>query len=152
GPAQVRLKWPNDVLAGGRKLAGLLVEGQLRGDAVQALVAGVGLNVGAWSFPDEIAERATSLALLGARELGREALAAELIAAIGDAAARFEAGRLAPFGADLDRLDALRGRRVTVGEVAGVAAGIDGEGRLLVRDDGGALRAVVAGEVSVLPG
>lgn len=149
GAAEVRVKWPNDVLAGGRKLAGVLVEGQIRGDAVQALIAGVGLNVHARSFPAELEGRATSLALLGAGDLHREALAAALVLAIEEATARFEAGRLSPFEGELARLDGLRGRRVAIGDVTGTAAGIDGEGRLLVRGDDGSVRPVVAGEVSV---
>jgi BirA family transcriptional regulator, biotin operon repressor / biotin---[acetyl-CoA-carboxylase] ligase len=152
GRAPVRVKWPNDVLAGPegarRKLAGVLVEGQLRGAEVSSLVAGVGVNVHAASFPPEIADRATSLALLGAAP-DRSHLAALLLAAIGAAAARFEEDRLASFSADLARLDALRGAPVEVSGVRGTAAGIDADGRLLVREAGGALTAVVAGEVTL---
>ncbi|MGK3964727.1 biotin--[acetyl-CoA-carboxylase] ligase [Sorangium sp. So ce118] len=150
--AEVRLKWPNDVLVGGRKLAGILVEAQLRGDAVSSVIVGVGLNVHASTFPPELAARATSLALLGIDDVPRELLAAELLQALGDAAARFEAGRLAPFAEDLARLDWLRGRRVDVAGVTGVAAGIDPEGHLLIHGADGVLRAVAAGEVSVLAG
>jgi BirA family transcriptional regulator, biotin operon repressor / biotin---[acetyl-CoA-carboxylase] ligase len=148
----VRLKWPNDVLAGGRKLSGILVEGQLRDDGVSSLVVGVGLNVGARSFPPEIEDRATSLALLGCDELSRELLAAALLSAIGDASARFEVDQLDPFAEDLARLDWLRGRCINVGGVAGVASGIDVDGHLLIRTAEGAIRAVAAGEVSVLLG
>lgn len=148
--AEVRLKWPNDVLAGGRKLAGILVEAQLRGDSVSSVIVGVGLNVHASSFPPELSERATSLAMLGIDDVPRELLAAELLQAIGDAAARFEAGKLAPFAEDLARMDWLRGRRVEVAGVAGIAAGIDPEGHLLIRGEDGVLRAVAAGEVSVI--
>jgi BirA family biotin operon repressor/biotin-[acetyl-CoA-carboxylase] ligase len=119
---------------------------------VQGLVAGVGLNVHARSFPSEIEGRATSLALLGRGEARREVLAAELLHAIGVAVARFEASRLAPFAGELARLDGLRGRRIAIGGARGTAAGVDGEGRLLVRGDDGAVRAVAAGEVSVLLG
>ncbi|WP_438019693.1 biotin--[acetyl-CoA-carboxylase] ligase [Sorangium sp. So ce315] len=150
--AEVRLKWPNDVLAGGRKLAGILVEAQLRGDAVSSVIVGVGLNVHTSSFPPELSARATSLALLGAGGVPREVLAAELLQALGDAAARFEAERLAPFAADLARMDWLRDRRVEVAGVSGVAAGIDADGHLLVRGADGVLRAVAAGEVSVSSG
>ncbi|WP_437839031.1 biotin--[acetyl-CoA-carboxylase] ligase [Sorangium sp. So ce1153] len=153
GPAaEVRLKWPNDVLVGGRKLAGILVEAQLRGDAVSSVIVGVGLNVHASSFPPELSARATSLAMLGIDDVPRELLAAELLQALGDAAARFEAGRLAPFAEDLARLDWLRGRRVDVAGVTGVAAGIDPEGHLLIHGADGVLRAVAAGEVSVIAG
>ncbi|WP_434046995.1 MULTISPECIES: biotin--[acetyl-CoA-carboxylase] ligase [Sorangium] len=153
GPlAEVRLKWPNDVLVGGRKLAGILVEAQLRGDSVSSVIVGVGLNVHTSRFPPELSARATSLAMLGIDDVPREVLAAELLQALGDAAARFEAGRLAPFAEDLARMDWLRDRRVEVAGVAGVAAGIDAEGHLLVRGGDGVLRAVAAGEVSVTSG
>ena len=146
----MKLKWPNDVIAGGRKLAGVLVEGQLRGDAVQSSIAGVGLNVHARRFPAEIEHRATSLALLGCAGARREVLAAELLLALEEACARYEARRLAPFAGDLERRDWLRGRRVSAGEAVGIAAGIDEEGRLLLRGEDGVVRAVVAGEVTVL--
>ena len=103
------------------------------------------------AFPDDLAARATSLALLGAEGLDRAAIAAELLAAIGGAAARYEADRLASFLPDLARLDGLRGARVEVAGVRGVAEGIDAEGRLLVRREGGAVAAVVAGEVVLDP-
>jgi BirA family biotin operon repressor/biotin-[acetyl-CoA-carboxylase] ligase len=147
--AAVQLKWPNDVLVDGRKIAGVLVEGQIRGEALQSLVVGVGLNVRARRFPEEIQGRATSLALLGA-EPPREELAADLLAALGEGAARFEGDGLAALAGELARRDWLRGRRVTVGEIAGEAVGLDAEGRLLVRTDDGALCPVVAGEVSVV--
>jgi BirA family biotin operon repressor/biotin-[acetyl-CoA-carboxylase] ligase len=154
--APVWVKWPNDVLAGPatarRKLAGVLVEGQLRGAEVSSLVAGVGVNVHAPSFPEELAARATSLARLGAPALDRSVIAAQLVAAIGAAVACFEDDRLGSFRADLERLDALRGARIEVVGAYGTAAGIDGEGRLLLRGDGGAITAVVSGEVTLPPG
>jgi BirA family biotin operon repressor/biotin-[acetyl-CoA-carboxylase] ligase len=149
-PAEVKIKWPNDVIAGDRKLAGVLVEGQLRGDAVQSLIAGVGLNVHTRHFPAELEHRATSLALLGCAGARREVLAAELLLALEEACARYEARRLAPFADDLARRDWLRGRRVSAGEAIGIAAGVDEEGRLLLCGDDGAVRSVVAGEVTVL--
>lgn len=154
--APVRVKWPNDVLAGplperglARKLAGVLVEGQLRGTEVTSLVAGVGLNVHARSFPAELASRATSLASLGAEGLDRSAIAAALIAAVGAAVARYERDRLASFLADLERLDGLRGVEVDVAGVCGTASGVDAEGRLLVRGPCGIVP-VVSGEVALL--
>jgi BirA family biotin operon repressor/biotin-[acetyl-CoA-carboxylase] ligase len=60
-----RLKWPNDVTVGGRKLAGILVESRVTADGIEAAVGGVGLNVAyrRRDFPKEISERATSLAM-----------------------------------------------------------------------------------------
>jgi BirA family transcriptional regulator, biotin operon repressor / biotin---[acetyl-CoA-carboxylase] ligase len=150
--AEVRIKWPNDVLAAGLKIAGVLVEGQLRGAEVVSLVVGVGVNVRSRAFPEEIAARATSLGLLGCLDLDRATLAAELLAALGDAISRFERERLQGFAAALARRDALRGRRVAVGGISGTAAGIDAEGRLVIRGDGGEITAVFSGDVLPLPG
>ncbi|EYF00286.1 biotin--[acetyl-CoA-carboxylase] ligase [Chondromyces apiculatus] len=144
----VGLKWPNDVLVEGKKVAGVLVEGQSRGEMLHSLVVGVGLNVRARELPEEIAHRATSLAMLGV-QASREELAAELLARLGEAVSRFEAEGLVAFGAEIGRRDWLQGREIEVGEVAGVASGIDAEGRLLVRSAEGTLQAVAAGEVSV---
>jgi BirA family biotin operon repressor/biotin-[acetyl-CoA-carboxylase] ligase len=145
--AIVAVKWPNDVLAGGRKLAGVLVEGQLRGNAVSSLIVGLGVNVHAGEFPPELAARATSLALLGTASRDRSALAAQLILAIEAAVRRFETERLAGFLPAIARRDALLGREVEVAGVRGVAVGIDAEGRLLVRGERGDVTAVVSGEV-----
>jgi BirA family transcriptional regulator, biotin operon repressor / biotin---[acetyl-CoA-carboxylase] ligase len=62
---QTRLKWPNDVTSGGRKLAGILVESRVTAEGIEAAVGGVGLNVAYQQdeFPEEIARRATSIAI-----------------------------------------------------------------------------------------
>jgi BirA family biotin operon repressor/biotin-[acetyl-CoA-carboxylase] ligase len=149
-PAPIQIKWPNDVLAAGRKIAGVLVEGQLRGAEVVSLVVGVGVNVKTRDFPEELAARATSLARLGCLDLDRATLAAELLAALGAAIARYEKERLSGFAAALARRDALLHRRVEVGGVVGVAAGIDAAGQLLIRGEGGAITPVSSGEVLAL--
>jgi BirA family biotin operon repressor/biotin-[acetyl-CoA-carboxylase] ligase len=141
------IKWPNDVLVAGRKLAGVLVEAQLRGPDVTSVVVGVGLNVATARFPDDLADRATSLALLGAAPLSRSALAARLLAELGRVAARYAEGGLAPFHDEIVARDALRGRAVEVGAVRGVGAGIARDGQLLVRDPAGAVHPVASGEV-----
>ena len=60
---KVLCKWPNDILCGGQKIAGILLEGSLAGDQVDSVIVGIGVNVNQSQFPDEIASRATSLAL-----------------------------------------------------------------------------------------
>jgi BirA family biotin operon repressor/biotin-[acetyl-CoA-carboxylase] ligase len=147
GGTQVALKWPNDVLANGRKIAGVLVEGQLRGDRVASLVVGIGLNVATRVFPTELEGRATSLALLGARELDRSSIAAALIAEAGRVASIYEGAGLAPLLREIRDADFLRGRWVEAGGLTGVAAGIDDAGRLLVQDAAGVVHAVASGEV-----
>ena len=144
--AIVAVKWPNDVLAGGRKLAGVLVEGQLRGSEVSSLIVGVGLNVHATSFPpDSRHARPRSRSSASRRDRDRSALAAELILAIG-AAVRASRRSASSFLAAIARARRALRARVDVAGVRGVAAGIDAEGRLLVRGEGGAVTAIVSGE------
>ena len=145
-----QIKWPNDLYVVGKKLAGVLVESQLQGERLQAVVVGVGLNVASRDFPPEIAPRATSLALLGARGVEREPLLQALLNAI---AARLDAYQRTGVAGILDELnaaDALRGKRVRVDAQVGVGRGLDEQGRLLLEDDTGVLHAVIAGTVELL--
>jgi BirA family biotin operon repressor/biotin-[acetyl-CoA-carboxylase] ligase len=146
-PRSVRVKWPNDVWIGDRKIAGILVEAQTRGGELSSIVVGVGVNVAGRSLPDEIASIATSLVLEEGTALDRGRIAAELVVGIVEAITRFEREGLAPFLAELRSKDALFGHAVRANDVDGVAEGIDDEGRLLVRSDEGTLTAVVAGHV-----
>ncbi|MDC3984832.1 biotin--[acetyl-CoA-carboxylase] ligase [Polyangium jinanense] len=142
------VKWPNDVLVDGKKLAGLLVETALRGGAIDAVVAGIGLNVHASSFPEELASRATSLHVLGGRGLDRSSIAARLLVEIGRTVRVFEANGLDPFLAELDHRDVLRGVPIDVSGISGTAAGIDREGYLRVITSDGATHRIGSGSVT----
>lgn len=145
--APVQVKWPNDVLVGGRKLAGVLVESQLAGGALSAVVVGVGINVAMRELPEEIRGIATSLALLGAADLDREALLVELLDALARRVSAYERAGLEPMLEELRRHDALLGTRVHIEGVSGVARGIDRDGALLVEDDSGARHRILSGTV-----
>ena len=147
-----RIKWPNDVLVGGRKIAGVLIETDLAGEAVKYALVGMGVNVNfdPAAVP-EIADIATSVR----RELGRDGSREEVLAALLNA---FEARYTealkgdAAFRAWRSRLETL-GRRVraTLGERVeeGVAEDVDAEGSLLIRRDDGSLATVEAGDVTL---
>ena len=143
------LKWPNDVLVGGRKLAGILCE--RFGDSV---IAGVGVNVGEREFPSDIADRATSLSLL------LPAGAVPSVDEVRDAvlerlAANLPAWRERGLAAHLPRLaarDCLAGREIAVlrtdgdAEPArGACGGIAEDGSLIVSGE-----RIYAGEAHVL--
>lgn len=133
------LKWPNDVLLDGRKVAGILVEGRPQ---ERWAVVGIGLNVALApdDFPPELAPRATTLGLEpSAIEPTLRSLLAQLERWVGAA----EQEVLEAFGAR----DALRTHQVSWSGGAGVAAGIDGDGRLLVDAGDGRRVALDAGEV-----
>jgi len=158
-PGAVEIKWPNDVLLGGRKTSGILMEMGAEATRVAHLVLGIGvnLNVDRSSFPDEFRALATSLSTHRGAPVDRIDFAARLydtLEAVLDLHAQdgFEAVR--------PRFEArfrMRGRRVRVVDAVsggaapleGVAAGIDADGALVVeRADGGRTR-VVAGDVTI---
>jgi len=136
GDAQI--KWPNDVLLSGRKVAGILVESRLQ---ERWAVVGIGLNVALrdTDFPPDLRDRAGTLGLdPSAIEPTLDALLRTLERRLaGDAGAVLEAVRAR---------DALLGREVRWGGRVGTGAGIDEDGRLAVRTDDGEVR-LDAGEV-----
>lgn len=143
------LKWPNDVLLGGRKVAGVLCE--VAGE--EALVAGVGFNVKQrlGDFPAELRERAVSLEMAAGRAVSRGQLAGALLREMRQLLARPPLRLQGPVASEIARRDALVGAVVQVeGGVCGTARGIDASGRLLVEALPGSLMAVSAGSVSVV--
>ena len=145
-PPADAIKWPNDVWIDGRKVAGILIEG--RPQAGWA-VLGIGLNVATApdEFPADLRDTATSLRAAGApgAESPRDALGALMPV--------LDAWLDAPADAVLNEWrerDALRGRRVEWSGGSGIAAGVDGDGSLLVETDGG-LQALRSGEVHLGP-
>jgi BirA family biotin operon repressor/biotin-[acetyl-CoA-carboxylase] ligase len=147
-PEDVAIKWPNDVLCGGRKIAGILVESRMSA-TVEAVVVGIGVNVRMRDLPPDIATIATSLSLLGDPSPNREALLAEILAAFEQRLGRFEVTGLSSMSSELNAHDALRGRAVKVGDVSGDGAGIGEEGALLVRDARGVVHRVMSGTVEL---
>ena len=140
-PLPATIKWPNDVLVEGRKLAGILVEGRPQEGWA---VLGLGLNVTTAEFPGELAGRATSLRLAGV-ETGREEVLRDLLRQLAAWLSRPLDDVLEAWRAR----DTLRGRRVRWRGGEGTAAGVDAAGALLV-DTGDGRQALQAGEVHLL--
>ena len=139
----VRLKWPNDVLVEGRKVCGILCE-----RCGECVIAGIGVNVNQAVFPDEIADRATSLALSAGKQTPvvavRDAVLDELEGLLG----RWRCAGFASLWDEISRLDFLKGRSVAVlrtdddkAPLAGICGGIRADGALDVAGE-----AVFAGE------
>ncbi|MGD1216315.1 MAG: biotin--[acetyl-CoA-carboxylase] ligase [Terriglobales bacterium] len=150
----VDLKWPNDLLLGGKKFCGILTEMNAEATRVRHLVVGVGINVNQVKFPAELREIATSLRIETGTEWSRVELCAALLKSLDreyqslveDAGARdailrrFEESSLS-----------VRGRKVTIEEsdgLAGVTEGLDERGFLRIRTAEG-LRTVVSGTVKI---
>ena len=140
-----RLKWPNDVVIEGRKLAGILVESRLTGSGT-VVVVGIGINVAQARFSAELAERATSLRLTTGRGLDREALLAVLLEEFAAWRGRLETHGFAAIRAAWKARSATLGAVVRVAGLRGRAVDLDADGALVI-DDGLGRHRVVAGEL-----
>jgi BirA family biotin operon repressor/biotin-[acetyl-CoA-carboxylase] ligase len=146
------IKWPNDLLVGRRKLAGILAEAVAApASPIHSVILGYGINVAPSAYPPELQERATSLESELGRPIDRPALCASTIVAIANRYDDLLEGR---FDAILDawraRAPGSQGARVSweaaAGRQSGITAGIDQLGALLVRV-GDRVDRIVAGEV-----
>ncbi len=151
----VRLKWPNDLWVDGRKLGGILV--QLRNHPPGcAAIIGMGLNV---HMPEEAARRIDQawcdLSQLGHGIMSRNDVAAHVLGALLPALHRFDEEGLSPFLSRWQALDALHGKPVRVmdgmQQFEGICLGIDGNGALRLRGEGGQERSFHGGEASLRP-
>ena len=149
------LRWPNDLLAGRRKLGGVLTEMHAEATRVRFVVIGVGINVHQRAFPAELAGAATSVAMEAPGvDLSRQRLLIALLRSLDRQVHTLAGSEAAGQKALLERLEAgstwVRGKRVVVGEetlFAGVTEGLDGRGFLRVRTEAGELRTVLSGRV-----
>jgi BirA family biotin operon repressor/biotin-[acetyl-CoA-carboxylase] ligase len=163
GEPRLCVKWPNDVVCQGAKLAGILIESRSDGRGGIGIVLGLGINVSALDF-EPAAGRATSLALLGAEPQGLEleSLLVDVLLALEQLVPRVLSGQLSQIMNELRAVDALLGRRVRVtdasgdelsgalaGTVTGVACGLSDRGELEIETVSGVLR-VRSGHVLAL--
>ncbi len=152
--AKVAIKWPNDIVVGGRKICGILTEMSLEMDTISHVVIGVGINVHRQEFAPEIAPKATTLEDEGMQNISRSLILAGIMAQFEEDYRVFLehedlTGLLAEYNAMLVNMD----REVLVldpkGEFKGVARGITETGELLVEREDGMVSAIYSGEVSV---
>ncbi len=141
-----QVKWPNDVLLDGTKVAGVLLETD--GGAV---VCGIGINVNqtAAALPSRPALPAGSLRMATGRDHDRGALVVSLLETLEHLYADWVTNGFAAARPGLTARDALHGRRVRVGAHTGVADGLADDGRLRILADGSA-QLVESGEVELL--
>ncbi len=141
---RVEIKWPNDVRVGGRKLAGILVETTTTGATVDALVAGIGVNVNRVGFEADLEDTATSLALVVGHAQDREALLAALLGEIEECLETLVADGRESVVFEVERRMAFRRERVRCGGVEGTLEGLDASGALRIRARDG-VKTVLAG-------
>lgn len=146
-----KLKWPNDIWIGSKKLGGILVE--LKGEATTDwyVVAGIGLNVRMTELDGRNIDQLWT-SICEHHECSRNRLAAGLIENLVEVLCLFKEQGFDGFMGEWSQYDLLKGRQVklSAGNIEGVATGIDSKGALLV-DTGDEQLTVNAGEVSVRP-
>jgi BirA family biotin operon repressor/biotin-[acetyl-CoA-carboxylase] ligase len=151
-----QLKWPNDVLLDGKKVAGILTEMSADFDRVHHVVVGIGVNLNTRVFPDELAAIATSVALARGEPVARADFAALLCARLEHWFNQFIGDGAAGVAAAWKQHARLFGGRVRVvagrDQVEGVAEDLDDDGALKLRLDDGRVIRVIAGEVTPVNG
>lgn len=154
GVADIGLKWPNDVLWGGRKLGGILLESGSTVD-VFYVVAGVGLNVALPRSAATVIDQpwVDLREILGAERVSRNRLASLLISELIETFVRFQEGGFAERAAEWAGFDQVAGRRVRLklpnATVTGIARGVDVTGALLLETADGRIGPYLGGEISL---
>lgn len=149
------IKWPNDLLLGGRKVAGILTEMNAELERVHSLILGMGLNVNqtAAEFPAALRGTVTSLRLAGGAPVDRPAMAAQLLRELDADYARICGGLFRTVAEEWERRCATLGQRVAIHcggrRLSGRVEALDAEGALLLRTDHGHLERIIGGDVTV---
>lgn len=159
--ADVKLKWPNDLVAAGGKLGGILTEAQTQPGAAVTVVTGIGINIDLGAADNRLspvlendwASHIVDLIGLSAKLPCRNRLTAMLIARWCEVLVEYEASGLANFTRQWDDHDWLRGRAIAVDtateRLAGIGAGIADDGALLIQTAGGGTQRVTSGTVTM---
>lgn len=154
GYESVQIKWPNDLVLSGKKICGILTEAELHGQEIGHVVIGVGINVNEKTFPEELADKATSLYLERDVEEDRASLIDDILARFSEDYDHFLKEENLTFLKDeYNQMLVNYHKEVRVldpgKEYTAFAHGINELGELLVEKADGSKEAVYAGEVSV---
>ena len=149
------IKWPNDLLIGGKKVVGILTEMSAEVDRVRHVILGIGVDVNqdANEFPPELRKLATSLKIEAGAEISRAELATEIMRELDADYARICGGKFAHLADEWETGCLTVGRNVSVQMgsqlIRGCAEALDDDGALLVRTEHGHLERVIGGDVTL---
>ena len=152
----VSVKWPNDILVGGKKIAGILTEMRLDGDRIDHVVIGMGVNVNtpAESLPPEIAAIATSLRAETGRTFSRAELLRTYLEKLESWYALFQERRFEPIRERWLDLARIIGKQVKIAGIdrtyEGEVVDIDPNGFLILKSPDGDVQRILAGDVSLV--
>jgi len=149
------IKWPNDLLIGGKKVVGILTELSAELDRVQHIILGIGVDVNqdADEFPAELRKIATSLKIEAGEKISRAELATEILHELDADYARIGNGKFSQIADEWEAGCATIGKNVSVQMgarlIRGRAEALDDDGALLVRSEHGHLERVIGGDVTL---
>jgi BirA family biotin operon repressor/biotin-[acetyl-CoA-carboxylase] ligase len=149
------IKWPNDILLGGKKLAGILTELNAEPDRVRYLILGMGVDVNltAGEFPADLRKTATSLRIELGKPVSRAELAVQVLRELDRDYARLGAGQFTAIADEWEAHCSTIGREVTVQlgarRIHGCAESLDDDGALLLRSEHGHLERITGGDVTL---
>lgn len=152
---KTEIKWPNDILISGKKVAGILTELSAELDRVKYVLVGIGVdvNLNAPDFPEALRGQASSLKIELGKSVSRVELAAEILGELDRVYRRILAGQFAAVAGDWEQHCATLGQRLVIrlGErrVCGRAEALGEDGALLLRTEHGHLERIVGGDVTM---
>lgn len=152
---KAQIKWPNDILIGGRKTAGILMELRAEVDRVDYIILGIGVdvNLNANDLPAELRKIATSLKAELGKPVSRPELAARILSELDNDYRRIMQGEFSSVSDEWEEHCDTIGRNISIriGErlLRGRAEALGEEGALLLRTDHGHLERVIGGDVSM---
>ncbi len=148
-----QIKWPNDILLGGKKVVGILTELSAELDRVRYVIIGIGVDVNVTDFPSELRDVATSLAAEAGKRFLRAEIAAAILRELDADYARVVRGEFAALAEEWERQCITLGRRVIIHigdrKLTGRAEALDSDGALLLRGDYGHLERIIGGDVTL---
>jgi len=149
------IKWPNDILLNGRKVAGILTELSAELDHIKYVIIGVGIDVNqsAGDFPPELRNVATSLKLETGKALSRAALAVEVLRQLDRDYGRLVSGRFQEIAEEWEKHCTTLGQTVVIRigdrRIRGRAESLSEDGALLLRSEHGHLETIMGGDVGI---
>jgi BirA family biotin operon repressor/biotin-[acetyl-CoA-carboxylase] ligase len=149
------IKWPNDILAGGRKVAGILTELNAELDRVKYVILGIGVdvNLNTSDFPADLRRAATSLKAEAGKPIARAELAVAIMQELDKDYLRVMDGRFSELADEWEKYCGTIGQQVVIQmggrQIRGRAESLSEDGALLVRTDHGHLEQIVGGDVTL---
>lgn len=151
------IKWPNDLLAGGRKICGILLESSLREGGLHYAIAGIGIsaNLTPEDYPDDLQGVGTSLLIEGGGiPVDREQLTRAVLAELEYLYGLYLEQGFGPVKELWEDMSVTLGRQISLnasqGRSGGRAVGLDENGGLLLQDEAGNITSILSGEIEMI--